>query len=92
MIITDSGGIQEEASVMGKKILILREETERPEVLENKSAILAGTDHQKLSDTDIFGGDATNKTVNAFSNFLLVVLLNKLIRIYRYYLLTIEIL
>ncbi len=87
MIITDSGGIQEEASVMGKKILILREETERPEVLENKSAILAGTDHQKLSkyftelenldldfenNTDIFGaGDATNKIVNAISNFFI---------------------
>lgn len=42
-VMTDSGGIQEEAPFLGKPVLILREETERMEVVDEKLAILVGT-------------------------------------------------
>jgi len=51
LIMTDSGGIQEEASYLGKPLLILRDKTERPEVLESNGAILVGTDKDKIIDT-----------------------------------------
>ena len=43
-IISDSGGIQEEAPTFGKPVLVLRDSTERPEVLENGNVILVGND------------------------------------------------
>jgi len=48
MILTDSGGIQEEASVLGKPVLVLREVTERPEIVEAGMAKLVGTDESKI--------------------------------------------
>ena len=47
-ILTDSGGIQEEASVLGKPVLILRETTERPEIVETEIAKIVGTDSIKI--------------------------------------------
>jgi UDP-N-acetylglucosamine 2-epimerase (non-hydrolysing) len=47
-ILTDSGGIQEEASYLGKPVLILREVTERPEVVEAGCGVLVGTDEDKI--------------------------------------------
>lgn len=44
IIMTDSGGIQEEAPVLGKPVLILREKTERPEGITAGTSILVGTD------------------------------------------------
>lgn len=44
IIITDSGGIQEEAPALGKPVLVLRNETERPQAVENGVARLVGTD------------------------------------------------
>ena len=44
IVLTDSGGIQEEAHTLGKPILILRDSTERPEVLVGGNAFLVGTD------------------------------------------------
>lgn len=48
IIISDSGGIQEEAPSLQKRILILREETERPEVIACNCGILVGSDIQKI--------------------------------------------
>mgnify|MGYP000446679949 CR=1 FL=1 len=49
-ILTDSGGIQEEAAVLGKPVLVLREVTERPEILEAGIGKLVGTDERKIVD------------------------------------------
>jgi UDP-N-acetylglucosamine 2-epimerase (non-hydrolysing) len=51
IILTDSGGVQEEASALAKPILILRSVTERPEVLDQGSGILVGTDPQRILET-----------------------------------------
>ncbi|MEM1867732.1 MAG: UDP-N-acetylglucosamine 2-epimerase (non-hydrolyzing), partial [Thermosphaera sp.] len=48
LILTDSGGIQEEAPTLKKPVLVLRETTERPEVLEVGAAKLVGTDPEKI--------------------------------------------
>jgi len=47
-IITDSGGVQEEAPSLGKPVLVMRETTERPEALEAGTVKLVGTDPQKI--------------------------------------------
>ncbi|MEE9351332.1 MAG: UDP-N-acetylglucosamine 2-epimerase (non-hydrolyzing) [Thiotrichaceae bacterium] len=44
IIITDSGGIQEEAPSLGKPVLVMRDTTERPEAIEAKTVKLVGTD------------------------------------------------
>ena len=48
LVITDSGGIQEEAPAFGKPTLVLREATERPEGVEAGIAILVGTDAERI--------------------------------------------
>lgn len=47
-VMTDSGGLQEEAPAMGKPVLVLRRETERPEAIEAGTARLAGTDENTI--------------------------------------------
>lgn len=48
LILTDSGGIQEEAPSLGKPVLIMRDTTERPEALEVGSGKLVGTDSKAI--------------------------------------------
>lgn len=48
IIITDSGGIQEEAPSLGKPVLVMRDITERPEAVEAGTVILVGTDKNKI--------------------------------------------
>jgi UDP-N-acetylglucosamine 2-epimerase (non-hydrolysing) len=51
MVVTDSGGIQEEAPSLGKPVLVTRDLTERPEAIVAGSAWLVGTDEHKLLDS-----------------------------------------
>jgi UDP-N-acetylglucosamine 2-epimerase (non-hydrolysing) len=48
LILTDSGGIQEEAPSFGKPVIVMRDTTERTEAIEAGTAILAGTDSKKI--------------------------------------------
>ena len=48
LIITDSGGVQEEAPSLGKPVLVMRETTERPEAVEAGTVILVGTNVDKI--------------------------------------------
>ena len=48
LILTDSGGVQEEAPGLGKPVLVMRNTTERPEALEAGTVMLVGTDQQKI--------------------------------------------
>jgi len=48
LILTDSGGIQEEATVIGKPLLVMRETTERPEAVEAGTALLVGTEKERI--------------------------------------------
>lgn len=48
LIITDSGGVQEEAPSLGKPVLVMRDTTERPEAVDAGTVILVGTDTDKI--------------------------------------------
>jgi UDP-N-acetylglucosamine 2-epimerase (non-hydrolysing) len=48
LILTDSGGIQEEAPSLGKPVIVLRDATERPEALRAGAAVLVGTDRGRI--------------------------------------------
>ncbi|MGC1307688.1 MAG: UDP-N-acetylglucosamine 2-epimerase (non-hydrolyzing) [Phormidesmis sp.] len=74
LLLTDSGGLQEEAPGLGKPVLVLRETTERPEAIEAGTAKLVGTHPQKvvaaatelLSDHKAYAAMA--KAVNPFGD------------------------
>lgn len=71
-IMTDSGGIQEEAPSLGKPTLILRDTTERPEAISSGTAKLVGTDYQeiikymKLLEGDLY--ERMSKAVNPYGD------------------------
>ena len=48
LVLTDSGGIQEEAPSLGKPVLVMRNTTERPEAVEAGTVILVGTDNENI--------------------------------------------
>lgn len=48
LIITDSGGVQEEAPSLGKPVLVMRDTTERPEAVDAGTVLLVGTDKNKI--------------------------------------------
>lgn len=50
LILTDSGGIQEEAPALGKPVLVMRDTTERPEAVDAGTAIIVGTDPDRIFD------------------------------------------
>ncbi len=50
IVLTDSGGIQEEAPGLGKPVLVMRDTTERPEALESGTVCLVGTNYDKIID------------------------------------------
>lgn len=50
LILSDSGGVQEEAAFLKKIVLVLRDISERPEALETGTALLVGTCHEKIAE------------------------------------------
>ena len=50
LILTDSGGVQEEAPSLGKPVLLMRDTTERPEAVKARNVKLVGTNKQKIFD------------------------------------------
>jgi len=60
LVLTDSGGIQEEAPSLGKPVLVMREVTERPEAVEAGTVRLVGTDRRRIIETveELFGDPA----------------------------------
>ena len=74
IVLTDSGGIQEEAPGLGKPVLVMRDTTERPEALEAGTVKLVGTDYNKivtevsmlLDDKDAY--NAMSKAVNPYGD------------------------
>jgi len=68
MIMTDSGGIQEEAPALAKPVLVLRRETERPEAVDAGTVKIAGTDRdviEKMADELLTSEDAYNEMARA---------------------------
>lgn len=64
-VLTDSGGIQEEAPGLGKPVLVMRNTTERPEAVEAGTVILVGTDRRRIVDESsrlLDDGDFYSKT------------------------------
>jgi len=60
LILTDSGGIQEEAPVLGKPVLVLRQVTERPEAVAAGAAKVVGTDRERIvRETELLLNDST---------------------------------
>lgn len=51
LILTDSGGIQEEAPSLGKPVLVMREKTERPEAISAGTVVLVGADSKRIVST-----------------------------------------
>lgn len=74
IVLTDSGGIQEEAPGLGKPVLVMRDTTERPEALEAGTVKLVGTDYDKivnevsalLDDREYY--DKMSKAVNPYGD------------------------
>ena len=74
LLLTDSGGLQEEAPALGKPVLVLRRTTERPEAVDAGTARLVGTDpgvileeaSRLLSDPDAY--EAMSRAVNPFGD------------------------
>jgi len=50
ILLTDSGGIQEEGPSLGKPVVVMREKTERPEAVEAGTVRLVGTDQERIVD------------------------------------------
>ena len=76
IVLTDSGGIQEEAPGLGKPVLVMRDTTERPEALEAGTVKLVGTDYDKIVNEvsllldDQAHYDAMSKAVNPYGDGL----------------------
>lgn len=74
LVMTDSGGIQEEAPALGKPVLVLRRETERPEAVAAGTARLAGVERDVIFEmgsellTDVGAYDRMAKAVNPYGD------------------------
>ena len=74
LVLTDSGGIQEEAPGLGKPVLVMRDTTERPEAVESGTVRLVGTDYGRItSEVSTLLNDSTaynsmSKAVNPYGD------------------------
>ena len=74
IVLTDSGGIQEEAPGLGKPVLVMRDTTERPEALESGTVYLVGTNHDLIVSEvstlldDPIAYDKMSKAVNPYGD------------------------
>lgn len=74
IVLTDSGGIQEEAPGLGKPVLVMRDTTERPEALASGTVRLVGTDYDKIVNEvstlldDASAYEAMSKAVNPYGD------------------------
>ena len=74
VVLTDSGGIQEEAPGLGKPVLVMRDTTERPEALESGTVHLVGTNHDLIVSEvstlldDAVAYDKMSKAVNPYGD------------------------
>jgi len=74
MVMTDSGGLQEEAPALGKPVLVLRQETERPEAVEAGTVRMAGVETDKIVEmaNELIRNpeeyDKMNKAVNPYGD------------------------
>ena len=74
IVLTDSGGIQEEAPGLGKPVLVMRDTTERPEALESGTVHLVGTNHDLIVSEvstlldDPIAYDKMSKAVNPYGD------------------------
>lgn len=70
LVITDSGGIQEEAPSFGTPVLVMRDVTERPEAVEAGIAQLVGTDHDRIvqAASAILAGSARSEVANPYGD------------------------
>lgn len=76
VVLTDSGGIQEEAPGLGKPVLVMRDTTERPEAVASGTVRLVGTDREKIVSemsallTDDMAYDVMSRSVNPYGDGL----------------------
>ena len=74
IVLTDSGGIQEEAPGLGKPVLVMRDTTERPEALISGTVHLVGTDYDKIMNEvstlldDAVAYDMMSKAINPYGD------------------------
>ena len=74
IVLTDSGGIQEEAPGLGKPVLVMRDTTERPEALKSGTVHLVGTDYDKIMTEvstlldDVAAYEAMSQAVNPYGD------------------------
>jgi UDP-N-acetylglucosamine 2-epimerase (non-hydrolysing) len=70
LIITDSGGVQEEAPSLGKPVLVMRDTTERPEAVDAGTVVLVGTDKNKIANEalDLLSNEERYKKMSGLHN------------------------
>lgn len=70
IIITDSGGVQEEAPSLGKPVLVMRDTTERPEAVDAGTVILVGTDKKRIVEeaNSLLSDDIRYKSMSELHN------------------------